>query len=99
MRGGQRGFTLVEVMVSIAIFTIVSLAMAGTFLVGHRAISNEARVIAADAAVSEASPWLTPGLNSANTTSRPTGTVSAGNPLPSTDWPPPVNRTHGVHGG
>ena len=99
MRGGQqRGFTLVEVMVSIAIFTIVSLAMAGTFLVGYRAISNEARVIAADAAVSEASLWLTRDLNSANTTSRPTGTVSAGNPITFTYGSPPVNVTYSIDG-
>src|SRR5437870_13671181 len=98
MRGGQRGFTLVEVMVSIAIFTIVSLAMAGTFLVGYRAIANEARVIAADAAVSEASLWLTRDLNSADTTSRPTATVSAGNPIPFTYASPPLNVTHSIAG-
>ncbi len=44
----QQGFTLVEVMVAVAVFSVVSLAMAGTFLVGYRAIQNEARVIAAD---------------------------------------------------
>src|SRR5438445_1089660 len=80
MRGGQRGFTLVEVMVSIAIFTIVSLAMAGTFLVGLRAIGNEARVIAADTAVSEASLWLTRDLNSEATTLGCPCTIQAGSP-------------------
>ena len=54
MKRWQRGFTLVEAMVGVAIFTVLTLAMAGTFLVGYRAISNEARVIAADTAVRSA---------------------------------------------
>ena len=52
----QRGFTLVEMMVGIAILSVVSVAMAGTFLVATRAVSNEARVIAADEAVSAGNP-------------------------------------------
>src|SRR5213080_2367385 len=98
MMGGQRGFTLVEVMVSIAIFTIVSLAMAGTFLVGYRAISNEARVIAADTAVSNASLWLTRDLNSATTTSGCPCTIQAGSPLTLTYGVPPVTVVYSVDG-
>src|SRR5437667_123815 len=41
----QRGFTLVEMMVGMAILSVVALAMAGTFLVANRAVSNEARVM------------------------------------------------------
>ena len=77
----QRGFTLVEMMVGIAILSIVSVAMAGTFLVATRAVSNEARVIAADEALSEASVWLTRDLNSANALPGGPVTISAGNPL------------------
>jgi prepilin-type N-terminal cleavage/methylation domain-containing protein len=77
----QRGFTLVELMVGIAILSIVSVAMAGTFLVATRAVSNEARVIAADEAVSSASVWLTRDLNSANALPVGPVTVSLGNPL------------------
>lgn len=75
MRRRQGGFTLVEVMVSLAILAIMTLAMGGTFLVAYRAISNEARVIAADQSVSGASLWLTRDLNSANVL--PTGTADA----------------------
>lgn len=62
----QRGFTLLEVMVSMAIFAIVSIVMVSTFLVGYKTISAEARIIAADTAVSEASLGLVRDLNSAN---------------------------------
>jgi len=89
MRRGQRGFTLVEVMVSIAIFTIVSLAMAGTFLVGYRAISNEARVIAADTAVSDASLSLIRDLNSA--TPLPSGTIDSASSVTLTYGSPQVS--------
>ena len=65
-RAGQRGFTLVEMMVSMAIAIIVAGTLAGTFLVGYRTISSEARTIAADTAVSEASMSLVRDLNSAN---------------------------------
>jgi type II secretory pathway pseudopilin PulG len=69
MNGKQlkSGFTLVEAMVGVAIMTVVMIAMAGTFLVGSKTISNEARVIAADTAVSEASLTLTRDLNSYST--------------------------------
>src|SRR5260370_26226797 len=76
--GAQRGFTLVEMMVGLAILSIVTIAMAGTFLVASRAVSNEARAIAPDEAVSGASLWLTRDLNSA--TALPAGTGGRGNP-------------------
>jgi len=90
MRRGQHGFTLVEMMVSITIFTVVTVVMAGTFLVGYRAIGNEARVIAADTAVSQASLWLTRDLNSATTTLGCPCTIQAGSPMTVTYGAPPV---------
>jgi type II secretory pathway pseudopilin PulG len=75
----QRGFTIVEAMLGIAVFTIVALAMAGTFLVGYRAISNEATDISAGTATSDASIWLIRDLTSAD--SRPAGTVNSSNSL------------------
>lgn len=62
-----------------AIFSIVSLVMVSTFLVGFRTINNEARIIAADNAVSNASLSLVRDLNSANAV--PVGTINAGNTL------------------
>jgi type II secretory pathway pseudopilin PulG len=76
--GPQRGFTIVEAMLGIAVFTIVALAMAGTFLIGYRAISNETADISAGRATSDASIWLTRDLNSADT--QPTGTIAFPNP-------------------
>jgi prepilin-type N-terminal cleavage/methylation domain-containing protein len=63
----QRGYTIVEALIVITILSIVTLVMASTFLVGVRAISNEARVIAADNAASDASLSLVRDLSSANT--------------------------------
>jgi prepilin-type N-terminal cleavage/methylation domain-containing protein len=80
MRRAQQGFTLVEMMVSVTILALLTVAMAGTFLVGLRAIGNEARVIAADTAVSEASLWLTRDLNSEATTLGCPCTIQAGSP-------------------
>ena len=90
----QQGFTLVEVMVAVAVFSVVSLAMAGTFLVGYRAIQNEARVIAADTAVSDASLSLTRDLNSASPL--PTGTIDATNTVTITYGSPAVNVVYSV---
>jgi len=86
----QRGFTLVEMLLGITIFSIVSVAMAGTFLVGSRTVSNEARIIAADTAVSNASVWLVRDLNSANAIPAGPITISAGNPLTLTYGSPPA---------
>jgi prepilin-type N-terminal cleavage/methylation domain-containing protein len=71
----QRGFTLIESMVSMAIFAIVAIVMVSTFLVGYRTITAEARIIAADTAVSESSLSLVRDLNSADTL--PAGTINA----------------------
>jgi len=92
----QRGFTLVEAMVGMAILSIVCVTMAGTFLVADRAVSNEARVIAADQAVSGASLWLTRDLNSANALPAVPVTVSAGNPLALSYGSPPVPVVYSV---
>jgi prepilin-type N-terminal cleavage/methylation domain-containing protein len=81
----QRGFTLVEMLVGLTLLSVVTIAMAGTFLVASRAVSNEARTIAADEAVSGASLWLTRDLNSA--IALPAGTARLGNP--------PVTLTYG----
>ena len=96
MRRHQLGFTLVEAMVGVAILTVLSLAMAGTFLVGYRAISNESRVIAADTTFSDASMWLTRDLNSAN--GLPSGTVTSGSTLSFTYGSPAVNVTYSIDG-
>jgi len=62
----QEGFTIIEALIGITILSIVTLVMGSTFLVGVRAISNEARIIAADNATSDASLSLVRDLNSAN---------------------------------
>jgi prepilin-type N-terminal cleavage/methylation domain-containing protein len=72
----QKGFTLVEAMVGLAIFGIVSVVMASTFLVGFKTITSESRTIAADSAVSEASLSLVRDLNSADALIA--GTISSG---------------------
>jgi prepilin-type N-terminal cleavage/methylation domain-containing protein len=76
VRRRQRGFTLIEMMLGIGVFALVSVAMASSFLVGYKAISTESRTIAADVAVSEASIWLTRDLNSADAP-LPAGTISS----------------------
>jgi type II secretory pathway pseudopilin PulG len=75
----QRGYTIVEALIGISILSIVTLVMAGTFLVGIRAISNESRVIAADNATSDASLSLVRDLNSA--VPIPAGTINAATPM------------------
>lgn len=65
-RSQQHGFTLVEMAVGVAIMVVVSIALAGTFLVGYQTLTTEARAIAADTAVNEASLVLVKDLNSAN---------------------------------
>jgi prepilin-type N-terminal cleavage/methylation domain-containing protein len=61
----QQGFTIIEALIGITILSIVTLVMASTFLVGVRSISNEARIIAADNATSDASLSLVRDLSSA----------------------------------
>ena len=74
-RQQEAGFTLVETMVGMALVTVITLALAGTFLVASRSLTNEARIISADTAVSHASFSLTRDLASAATI--PTGVISA----------------------
>jgi type II secretory pathway pseudopilin PulG len=74
-RTRQHGFTIVEALLGIAILSIVMLVMASTFLIGYRTVSNEARVIAADTAVSGTSLWLTRDIQTAAAV--PSGTISS----------------------
>lgn len=74
----QQGFTLVETVIALAIVTAITLALAGSFLVAGRSLSNEASTIAADTAISHASFTLTRDLASASPV--PTGTVSTSPP-------------------
>jgi prepilin-type N-terminal cleavage/methylation domain-containing protein len=89
----QKGFTLVEAMVGLAIFAVVSLVMVSTFLVGYKTVSNEARVIAADTAVSEASLSLVRDLNSANALAP--GTIPGG-AIAMTYGSPPVPVAYSI---
>ena len=72
----QRGFTVIEAMIGVLLMAILSLAMVGTFAVGYRTLSQEARQIAADNAVNGADMALTRDLNMA--TVLPTGTIGGG---------------------
>jgi prepilin-type N-terminal cleavage/methylation domain-containing protein len=94
-RQRQAGFTLVELLVGMAIMSIVSLALAGTFLVGYRTISQEARQIAADQAVSSASLPLLRDLSSATTISTSTITTGSGT-LTVTYGTPITTVTYGI---
>lgn len=94
MRQAQRGFTLVETMVGIAVFAIVSLVMISTFLVGYKTISTETRIISADTAVSEASLSLVRDLNSATTLVA--GTISTTSTVTLTYGSPAVNVVYSV---
>jgi prepilin-type N-terminal cleavage/methylation domain-containing protein len=77
-RRRQAGFTLVEVLVALLVTSVVMLALAGTFLIGYRALSQEAQQIAADEAISQASLSLTRDLSSA-TSWVVTGALGPGN--------------------
>lgn len=68
-RRRQQGFTLVEILVGLAITAMIALVLSQTFLVGYRVLSTEAREIAADQAISAASLSLTRDLSSGQTTS------------------------------
>jgi Tfp pilus assembly protein PilE len=75
-RHRQAGFTLVEVLVGTLVGTAVAIALASAFLVGYRTISQEARRIAGDQAISNASLPMLRDLTSATTSS--TGTITPG---------------------
>lgn len=74
----QAGFTLVEMMVGTLVGTAVSIALASAFLLGYRTISQEARQIAADQAISTASLPMVRDLTSATTISQGTITPAVG---------------------
>jgi len=84
-------------MVALALLSIITVAMAGTFLVGYRAVSNEARVIAADEAVSGASVWLTRDLNSATALPAIPVTVNLASTLTVTYGSPPITVVYSVN--
>lgn len=92
----QQGYTVVEALIGITILSIVTLVMASTFLVGARAISNEARVIAADNATSDASLSLVRDLNSAAAVTA--GTINAATPLTLTYGSGPTTVVYSVDG-
>lgn len=93
-RARERGFTLVEAMVSLAILAIVSTVMAGTFVIGAKAITKETATIAADTATSQASLTLVRDLNSAN--ALPQGTINSGSSKTFTYGSPAVTVTYSV---
>jgi type II secretory pathway pseudopilin PulG len=90
----QRGYTIVEALIGITVLSIVTLVMASTFLVGVRAISNEARIIAADNATSDASLSLVRDLNGAAAV--PTGTINAATPMTLTYGSAPTTVVYSV---
>jgi type II secretory pathway pseudopilin PulG len=92
----QYGYTIVEALIGIAVLSIVTLVMASTFLVGVRAISNEARVIAADTATSDASLSLVRDLNSAVVVTA--GTINAATPMTLTYGSVPTTVVYSVDG-
>jgi type II secretory pathway pseudopilin PulG len=91
----QRGFTLVDAVVGMAILSLATLAMAGTFLVGYQAITKETNAISADTAVSHSALSLTRDLNSA--ASIPTGTINSGNTLSLTYGSPSVTVVYSIN--
>jgi type II secretory pathway pseudopilin PulG len=97
-RARQRGFTVVEVMIGTLLMTILSLAMVGTFAVGYRTLSQEARQIAADNAVNGADMALTRDLGMA--TVLPTGTIGGGSTVSFTYGLPGSNTVvYSIDGG
>jgi prepilin-type N-terminal cleavage/methylation domain-containing protein len=68
-RGRQRGFTLVELLVTLALTSLVGLVLAQTFLVGYQTLTAESRAIAADQAISSATLSLTRDVTSATVSS------------------------------
>jgi type II secretory pathway pseudopilin PulG len=90
----QQGYTIVEALIGITILSIVTLVMASTFLVGIRAISNEARVIAADNAASDASLSLVRDLSTAGAVTA--GTINAATPMTLTYGSAPTTVMYSV---
>jgi prepilin-type N-terminal cleavage/methylation domain-containing protein len=77
-RRRQRGFTLVEAIIAIAISSLIMVALGGSFAVGYRIISTEASTIYADTAVSQSTVNLLRDLASATTVAPVPGTLTAG---------------------
>ena len=75
--GRQSGFSLVEMMLGLALMVVVSLALGGATVVGYRTFTAEARQIAAGNAVSGASLSLVRDLSSA--TAFTIGTITRNN--------------------
>ena len=63
-RTRRAGFTLVEMLISLAIMSIVGVVLAETFVVGYTTLSTESRQLAADNTASDASLWLTRDVDS-----------------------------------
>jgi len=93
-RPSQLGFTIVEAAVGMAILSLVMLAMAGTFLVGYRAVSKETNAISADTAVSHAALSLTRDINSA--AAIPIGTINSSKTLTLTYGSPSVTVVYSI---
>ena len=72
----QSGVSLVEMMIGLALMTVVSLALGGATVVGYRTFTTEARQIAAGKAVSGATLTLVRDVGSA--TALTTGTITPG---------------------
>lgn len=95
-RRQQHGFTLVEMAVGVAIMVVVSIALAGTFLVGYKTLTTEALTIAADTAVNEASLVLVKDLNSAS--APVAGTIGGGSTITLNYGSPATTVVYSVDG-
>lgn len=81
-------------MVAMALLTVLTLALASTFLIASKTLSNESRIISADTAVSHASFSLTRDL--ATAAGVPTGTISRAGSLTLTYGSPLVTVVYSV---
>jgi type II secretory pathway pseudopilin PulG len=92
----QHGYTVIEALIVVTILSIVVLVMGSTFLVGVRAISNEARIIAADSATSDASLSLLRDLSTAAAVTA--GTINTATPMTLTYGSAPTTVVYSVDG-
>jgi prepilin-type N-terminal cleavage/methylation domain-containing protein len=76
--GRQGGFTLVELLVAIALSALVALVLAQTFLVGYGVLTAESRALAGDTAISTATLSLTRDLSSGTVSSALPDSLTAG---------------------
>ncbi len=77
-RRSQRGFTVVELAVSVAITATIMLALGGAFLAGYTAISRSNAALGGDNALAGASVALTRDLAGASTVSPLPATLTPG---------------------